>query len=112
MRNQAFAFKFLLAGGLYLAASMSMADIVKCRDATGAISYTDSACSENARLERIVINDSTLSYDRTPASTEPKDLKQTVWATKQFAYRTKPDVESIRVARLNALSMERARFQR
>lgn len=107
MRNKVLARNFLLASSLCLMTSLSVADVLKCRDAAGAISYTDSACNENAQLERVVINGNTLSYGGSSSATEQKSSKQTVWATKQFAYRSQPDVESIRVARLKVLAMDR-----
>jgi hypothetical protein len=98
MRNKVFAHRFLLASSLCLATSLSVADVLKCRDAAGGISYTDGVCNENTQLERVVINGNTLSQ---------KTSKQTVWANRQFAYRSQPDVESIRIARLKVLSMDR-----
>lgn len=107
MRSPAFGLRCLLAVALCTAASLSIADVLKCRDATGAISYTDSVCDENTRVEHLVINGNLQSDAAMSATKEQDILRPTVWASKQFSLRSQPDVESIRIARLKVLSMDR-----
>jgi hypothetical protein len=108
MRHNISRFAVLLAGSA-LFASFASADVLKCREAGGSISYTNGLCMYGAKPERVIIADDT-SPTPSPIYAAPQTSipKQTSWASRTIVTpRHRPDVESIRTARLNMLAIDR-----
>jgi hypothetical protein len=107
MRRKFFRLVVLLAGS-FLCASFAYADVLKCREAGGGISYTNGLCMYGAQPERIIADDTSAPPSPVYSAPQTSISKQTAWATRTNATpRHRPDVESIRIARLNMLAIDR-----
>lgn len=107
MRHNISRFAVLLAGGA-LFASFASADVLKCREAGGGVSYTNGLCMNDAQPQRVIADDTSSPPPVVYAAPQTAIPKQTAWATRTIVTpRHRPDVESIRTARLNMLAIDR-----
>lgn len=105
MRSDLVIFRLVLASAFCLASTFVHADVMKCIDTAGAITYTDKGCGEDLVSVRLVPEKET--FNRPVKPIRPATPKKRIEAT---AYRgLAPDVASIRSARttLELMDMER-----
>jgi hypothetical protein len=108
MRSKIFRLAFILAGSSCLV-QFANADVLKCRAANGGVSYTNGLlCTQDEQSERIISDNTSFTPEPAIVISRIPESRQTAWATRQITVvRHRPDVESIRAARLKTLAMDR-----
>lgn len=87
---------------------LSPADILVCRGARGAITYTNGSCEQNAQV-RVLNRDAGPSLADEPPHAV---VRETGWARPIRVSNRRPDVLAIRAAKLHLQRMDAARRQR
>lgn len=109
MRRNIPGFHLVAVCALCLLPTLACADLVKCSDAGGAITYMNGPCSENMNPVEIVQGKEAINH---PVKTVRSSVMSTRWAGPIVHRSNKPDVESIRSARIALKLMDEERRQR
>jgi hypothetical protein len=84
--------------------SLSSADILACRGASGTITYTNGSCAENTQV-RVLVHESAPAVDERPRLV----IRETGWARPIKVRKRRPDVLAIQEAKLTLQRMDAER---
>lgn len=96
MRSNILTFHLFAAFLFSLSTTLAHADVVKCSDAEGAITYTNDQCTEDLNIVKIIPENNAASP---AAKTVRASATQTRWAAPMPHRNNRPDVVSIRSAK-------------